>query len=79
MSKYVVVTIEIEVDDAEVFAARARRQAIDEGWGRDEAALQFSAENLGACAQMIFDPGRSPDGCTIESCDAEEHRELGDG
>lgn len=79
MPKYIVVTIELEVDDADQFAERARSQAVDEGWDRKEAALQFSAGNLGACAQMIFDPGESPIGCTIVECSAEEHRELDNG
>jgi hypothetical protein len=76
MSTYVVVTLEIEVDDPAAFAAEACRRADLEGWIEEDIASTFTADALAACAQMIFDPGVSPVGCTITNCEAEVHRGL---
>lgn len=74
MKTYITLTIDIEIDDPEQFAAAARERAIAEGIDPNEAARDYTGDDdLNACAIMLFDPGVSPPGCTINSSSAEEY------
>lgn len=66
------VSLLLTVHDPEAFAAAARKQAVADGITPEDAAEEYTADNLRACAQMLFDPGISPPGCSIEYSHAEE-------
>ena len=64
----VIVTIGLTVHDETAFRTAARNRALADGLDPEEAEnyLDPDAYSLGACAQMILDPGVSPDGAQIE-------------
>lgn len=63
----IAMTLNIHIDDEAAFRAEAARIA-RRNMEDDDANLYLSEDefSLGECAQMIFDPGVSPDGCTIQ-------------
>jgi hypothetical protein len=74
MTKTIVtVAIDIEVFDEKVFRQKAKERALEDGLSEEDAAgyLDEECQNIGACAQMLFDPGISPDGCEIIQSSAE--------
>jgi hypothetical protein len=56
-------TLHVRIDDRKAFARAAVKQAVADGI--DEDAARVSSRDLGWCATMLFDPGTSPDGCTL--------------
>lgn len=65
-------TLELEIVDAEAFAAAARERALAEGLSGNDAA-KYTANDLAACAVMLADPGVSPIGAKILDSSAEIH------
>lgn len=61
------ITIEFEVHDEDAFRQAAQNRAIADGLEEAEAAayLDEDKHSIGDCAVMLFDPGVSPDGCSI--------------
>lgn len=59
-------TLHLTVSDARAFVAAAVERAVAEGVGEEDARATYTAENLGACAAMLLDPGVSPPGSQIE-------------
>jgi hypothetical protein len=64
-TRTVTVTITMRVSNPAAFRRAAREQASREG---DD---QFDDGLLTDCAVMLFDPGESPPGCSIEASSAE--------
>lgn len=64
-------SMEVRIVDAKAFVAAAVAKAIEDGVDEADAKATYAVSNLGACAQMLFDPGVSPAGCEIEDSGAE--------
>jgi hypothetical protein len=74
MKRGINVTVQLTVYDERAFRAAAQQRALDDGLSPKEAKTYLSKtkQSLGECAQMLIDPGVSPDGCSIEGSDSEE-------
>lgn len=71
MRDQVTVSITIEIHDPEAFAMAALQRARDDGLDDADLESTYSPDNLSACAIMLFDPGVSPPGCSIQDSSAE--------
>lgn len=65
MSREVSVTLHLRIWDPKAFVEAARKRAIEEGATEEETHEMCDEDSLGACAQMLFDPGVGPPGCEI--------------
>lgn len=65
------VTLNLTVSEVQAFVAAAVERAIAEGVSEEDARETYTAENLGACAVMLIDPGMSPPGSQIEDSSSE--------
>lgn len=63
----ITISIDIEVTSEADFRQAARDKALEDGLGDEDAALYLDDDekSLGDCAVMLFDPGVSPNGCSI--------------
>lgn len=64
----ITVTIAVRVHDKKAFVRAAQKRAINDGIAktmREAREYGYNTHDLPACAQMLFDPGISPDGCEI--------------
>ena len=66
-------TLALKVDEESQFRQRAYEQALAEHLEDDEAKTYLDSDetSLTQCAIMIFDPGVSPLGCSIQESSAE--------
>jgi hypothetical protein len=72
ISPVVSVTITLRVDNVREFVRAARAQARLEGYTKTGAIRNFNYKELGACAQMLLDPGAMLHATVIESTSQEE-------
>lgn len=73
--EYITVTIAVRVYARATFARAAQLRAINDGVAttiREARKCGYTVHDLAACAQMLFDPGISPDGCEILESSAQE-------
>ncbi len=65
--EFVTVSIDLRVWNEASFRRAAELQALKDGANKAEAKQYRYRKrtSLGECAQMLFDPGLSPDGCEI--------------
>lgn len=74
MSTFIEVTLYLRINDADEFRRTAHTRAESEGVTDDDLAAYLDPDemSLGDCARMIFDPGMSPNGCSILDSSADE-------
>jgi hypothetical protein len=67
------VSIFLTISDESAFRRAAYERALADGLGEEEAKryLDSEATPITNCAVMLFDPGKSPDGCDIHDSVAE--------
>lgn len=73
--KYVTVSLYLRVHDVRTFVRAAQFRAIAEGFVKtlkEAREAGYSARDLGACALMLLDPGKSPPGCKIVDSSTDE-------
>lgn len=78
MSTSVSITLHLTVHDSKEFRQAAHDRALTDGLDAETAQTFLNAEatSLGECAVMLFDPGMSPPGCSIEDSSHEEEPDL---
>lgn len=74
---FVAVTLHLTIHDAKDFRQAAYERALEDGLDEDDAKtfLDPEGKHLGECAVMLFDPGMSPQGCSIVDSSTEYGKE----
>ena len=74
--KHVTASLHLRVYDVRAVARAAQQRAIAEGFAKtlkEARKAGYGPRDLGACALMLLDPGKSPPGSKIRDSSAEEY------